>query len=394
MDIIYLNLLKLQQAQNHCATVVVLIRTPEERRHVTDLASFCERLIVVTPRNVDSLLFKVYYRILYSFLSLLRWWPRCTFYGAPPELRREVQRLTAEHRFDLVEIHHSTSAALRDDVGKGPAALYLYDVHFRAKTRLAETKSGLSRLLAQMEVSKFRRFETRALRRFDLLMLGQEQDKTEVQKWVDDWAAVHLMPNVIDTDTVKPAVNGGMSALVAIFVGAMTHHANVDAVINFFNAGWLQVIDRVPGAEWWIVGASPPDKILALDGRMGVRVFADVPDIRPYIAKASVYVAPLRIGSGVKVKIMEALALGKAIVATPVAAEGMGLLPGRDLEVAEIDSFFADAVVRVFNDTTHRMMLEANARKAAIELFSVTAGAQALAVAYARFPDVKEVACR
>jgi len=115
---------------------------------------------------------------------------------------------------------------------------------------------------------------------------------------------------------------------------------------------------------------------------------------RPYIVKTGVHVAPLRIGSDVKVNTMEALALGKAIVATPAADEGIGLLPGRDLEVAELDGFFADAIVRVFNDVTHRMMLEANARKAAVELFSVAASAQALAVAYARFPDVKEVACR
>jgi len=73
---------------------------------------------------------------------------------------------------------------------------------------------------------------------------------------------------------------------------------------------------------------------------------------RPYIVKTAVYVAPLRIGSDVKVKIMEALPLGKAIVATPVADEGMGLLPGRDLEVAVLDGFFADAIVRVFNDAT------------------------------------------
>jgi glycosyltransferase involved in cell wall biosynthesis len=388
MDIIYLNLLKLQ-AQGHTVTVVVLVRTPEERQHLTEFATYCDRLIVVTPRNVDSYLFKAYYRILYSLLSLLWWWPRCTFYGSPPELRREVRQLTTEHCFDLVEIHHSTSAALRDEVSKGATALYLYDVHFRAKARLAETKTGLARLLALMEVSKFHRFETQAFRRFDLLMLGQEEDKVEVLKWVDAGVAVNLMPNVIDTDTVKPTRGDGLGERVAIFVGAMTHQANVDAVTNFFQAAWPQIVERVPGAEWWIVGASPPEEIRALDGQQGVRVFADVPDVRPYISKAAVYVAPLRIGSGVKVKIMEALALGKAIVASPVAAEGMGLTAGMELEVAELDDPFAATVVRLFSDATHRAMLEANAREAAVKLFSVTAGVKTLAAAYDRLPDIQ-----
>jgi glycosyltransferase involved in cell wall biosynthesis len=86
---------------------------------------------------------------------------------------------------------------------------------------------------------------------------------------------------------------------------------------------------------------------------------------------------------------MEALALGKAIVASPVAAEGMGLTAGMELEVAELDDPFAAAVVRLFSDATHRAMLEANAREAAVKLFSVTAGVKTLAAAYDRLPDIQ-----
>jgi glycosyltransferase involved in cell wall biosynthesis len=114
-----------------------------------------------------------------------------------------------------------------------------------------------------------------------------------------------------------------------------------------------------------------------------VKVFADVADVKPYIAEAAIYVAPLRIGSGVKVKIMEAMALGKAIVATAVAAEGMGLVSGRDLEVAELDAPFCDAVVRLFSEPQRRSSLEANARSAAVKLFSVEAGVKTLDAAYA-----------
>jgi glycosyltransferase involved in cell wall biosynthesis len=382
MDIIYLNLLKLQ-SQQHKVTAVVLVRSAEEQKHAHQLAACCDRLVVVTPRNMASNFFKTYYRILYSALSLICWSPRCTFYGAPPNLRREVRRLTSTHNFDLVEIHHSTSAALRVDVRSGRVALYLYDVHFRAKARLAKTKKGLAWLLARMEASKFHRFETRAFSRFDLLMLGQEEDKAEVRKWVKGRAEVALMPNVIDTDVVRPAAGVPAPGRVAVFVGAMTHQANVDAVNHFFKCVWHRIVGRVLGAELWIVGASPPAEIRALHGQCGVKVFADVADVKPYIAEAAIYVAPLRIGSGVKVKIMEAMALGKAIVATAVAAEGMGLVSGRDLEVAELDAPFCDAVVRLFSEPQRRSSLEANARSAAVKLFSVEAGVKTLDAAYA-----------
>ena len=386
MDVIYLNLLKLQ-ATEHKVTIVTLSRSGNEDRHLDDLAAYCDRVVLVKPRNVDSRLYKVWYRILYSLLSVVLWRPRCTFYGAPPELRAAIRGLVADAKFDLVEIHHSTSASLRRDVGRVPCALYLYDLHFRAKERLAATKHGIGKLLARLEASQFRRFETQVLQYFDLLLLGQHQDKAVVDRLAVDSRNVALMPNVIDTDIIVPHNTYQPASKIAVFVGAMTHHANVDAVLHFFRNAWKEIRSRVPDAEWWIVGGSPPPEIRSLHGTQGVTVHADVPDVRPYISAASVYIAPLRIGSGVKVKIMEALSLGKAIVATDIAAEGMGLTPGRDLEVADLDKPFADAVVRLWQDDRHRETLEHNARKAAVDLFGVSAGRCALTRIYAYLVD-------
>ena len=387
MDLIYLNLLKLQ-ATEHKVTVVTLSRSGHEERHLAELAACCDRVVLVKPRNVDNLFFKAWYRILYSALSVLFWRPRCTFYGAPPELRAAIRSLVAAGQFDLVEIHHSTSASLRHDAGRLPCALYLYDLHFRAKERLAATKRGIGRLAARIEASQFRHFEMNALPHYSLLLLGQQQDKAVVDRLTAGRRPVALMPNVIDTDAVFPKNTYAPSSKVAIFVGAMTHQANVDAVLHFYGAVWKQILACTPDAEWWIVGGSPPPEIRALHGKQGVTVHADVPDVRPHIAAATVYIAPLRIGSGVKVKVMEALAMGKAIVATAVAAEGMGLASGRDLEVAELDKPFADAVVRLWDDDRHREALERNARKAAIDLFSVSAGTRAMKETYARLAGI------
>jgi len=385
MDLIYLNLLKLQ-AQNHNVTVVTLCRSNNERGHRDQLVGLCDEVIVVTPAHLNSLAWKIYRRLAYTVLSFLFWRPNCTFYGAPKELSDEIRRLTTENSFDLVEIHHSTSASLRQHVNCGACALYLYDVHFRAKGRLAATKKGLSRLAAKIETSKFHNFETHAIRKFDLLLMGQEQDKVVVENIVGPSVAVALMPNVIDTDEFRPDSKQKNAGRVAIFVGAMTHQPNVDAILYFFEAVWKNIAKRMPGVEWWIVGASPPKEITNLNGHFGVRVFANVPDVRPYFSDSSVYIAPLRIGSGVKVKIIEALALGKAIVATGIASEGMGLVAGRDIEVAELDKPFEEAVVRIFNDEALRVRLEQNGRRAAVELFGVQAGLKTLAEAFSKLP--------
>lgn len=377
MDLIYLNLLKLQ-AHDHDVTVVTLRRSDMDSRHIGELADHCRRLVFVEPRNATSLLSKVWRRLLYSLLSVLEWRPRCTFYGAPRELRQAVRRLLAAERFDLVEIHHSTSASLRDDVGTIPAALYLYDVHYRAKARAAAMKRGFGGFLAWLEVLQFRRFEKRAVARFDALLLGQEEDKAEVVRLARPGALVALMPNVIDTDVVRPASAAPPKPRTAVFVGAMTHQANVDAIMHFHRHVWNDVRARVPDAAWSIVGAHPPPEIVALDGHHGVRVHANVPDVKPYIAEAAVYIAPLRIGSGVKVKVMEALAMGKAIVATGVAAEGMGLQSGENIHVAELDAPFRDAVIRLWTDDAYRLALQRNARDFAVAAFSFAAGRHAL----------------
>jgi polysaccharide biosynthesis protein PslH len=383
MDVIYLNLLRLQ-AQDHRVTVVTLQRTAADQAHAGDLESICHRTVMVSPGHAVRFAVKVWRRLLYSLLSVVRWQPRCTLYGAPPELAREIARLLATETFDLVEIHHSTSASLQDVVRNRPTALYLYDVHYRAKARAAATKRGFGRLVARLGVSQFRRFERRAMGRSRALLLGQEEDRAEVARVAHPGAVVELMPNVIDTDAVRPGADDEIRPRSLVFVGAMTHQPNVDAILTFHRTIWPQLRAGFPDAQWTIVGAAPPPEIVALDGREGVQVHANVPDVRPFIAAAAVYIAPLRIGSGVKVKIMEALAMGKAIVATPVAAEGMGLEPGRDLVVTELGPTFSAAVAGLWQDAGARHALQRHAREAAVARFSVNAGRETLNRIYDR----------
>lgn len=381
MDVVYLNLLKVQAAA-HAVTVVTVCRSAREADGVDELARHCSALHVVTPRNVTSLAHKAYYRLLYSILSVVLWRPRCAFYGAPRELRDLVRRLLAQGHYDVVEVHHSTSATLRDCFPHHPAVLYLYDLHFRARARLAGTRRGIARVAARLQQSMFRHFESRVMRKYDLLLFGQDEDLAAAASLGIPAGRLALMPNVIDTDQSAPSEVESRTENAVVFVGAMTHHANIDAITHFQRVVWPLVRAKVSDAQWWIVGASPTEEIKRLSGCDGIHVFADVPDVRPYIHNASVYIAPLRIGSGVKVKIMEALSLGKAIVATGTAAEGMGLAPDHDLVVADLDQPFADAVASLLADNARRSHLGMNARDAACRLYSFNAGRATLGHAY------------
>ncbi len=150
MDIIYLNLLKLQ-SQHHNVTVLTLGRNGDEESFIGNISAYCKKVYVVKPPNAKSFFRKAFYRAKYSLASWLLWRPMCTFYDTPPELSALVAQLTGSGVFDLVEIHHSPSAQLAGPVRDGAKILYMYDVHFRSRERLASTRRGLGKFLASFE---------------------------------------------------------------------------------------------------------------------------------------------------------------------------------------------------------------------------------------------------
>lgn len=380
MDIVYLNLLK-TQARKHDVTVVSMRRTGTEDDFLAEIAPYVKAAHLAGPR-VRGTGRKIADRLRYGALSPLLWRPKSTFYDTASEMAELVRRVSRSERFDIVEVHHSPSAGLVRHAEGDRKLLYMYDVHYRSAGRLAATRSGLAGLSARIEASKFRSFEPAIVGKFDGVLFGQDEDMREMSPFIRADAIAGLMPNIVDTDTFKPAPGNGRKRAV-VFVGAMSHRANVDAILHF-QATWDRIRARAGDVELWLVGATPPDEVRALDGSRGIRLFADVPDIRPFVEEAAVYVAPLRIGSGVKVKIMEAMAMGKAIVATPVAAEGMGLTSGKDLRICEPDDDFVDAVIDTLQDQAVREALEAQARKTAVKRFGFAHGRAELDKIYSR----------
>jgi sugar transferase (PEP-CTERM/EpsH1 system associated) len=147
-----------------------------------------------------------------------------------------------------------------------------------------------------------------------------------------------------------------------VFVGVMDYPPNVDAVTWFADEVWDRVRSAVPGATFRIVGRSPSPAVEALARRPGVNVTGAVDDVKPFVSAASVVVVPLRVARGIQNKLLEALAAGRATVASPAALAPLGLQPGRDVLRAESPSEWADAVTRLLNDPLERQRLGTGGR--------------------------------
>src|SRR5213078_78928 len=131
-----------------------------------------------------------------------------------------------------------------------------------------------------------------------------------------------------------------------VFFGLMSYMPNIDGATHFIQEIWPRIAEANPQARCRIIGGSPPSSLLALAGPR-VEFTGFVPDLRPHLAEAAAVVVPLRIGGGTRLKIVEAMAMSKAIVSTTLGAEGIEAVPGRDLFIENEPAAFADAVNRL-----------------------------------------------
>lgn len=167
--------------------------------------------------------------------------------------------------------------------------------------------------------------------------------------------------NGVDSDYFSPRVGDGIKSSV-VFTGAMDYWANVDAVVWFMREIWPAVRASAPTATFTIVGSNPTKEICSLDGKEGVAVAGRVKDVRPYLAGAAVVVAPMRIARGVQNKVLEAMAMGKAVVTTPAGLEGIDAKMGTEAITAASPDAFAHEILRLISDDRTAAALGAAAR--------------------------------
>jgi glycosyltransferase involved in cell wall biosynthesis len=185
------------------------------------------------------------------------------------------------------------------------------------------------------------------------------------------------VPTGVDTDYFRPSGTPAR-ATELVFTGSMDWLPNQDAMRYFCRHVLPLVRANEPGARLTIVGRSPTPAVLSLAKEAGVRVTGRVDDVRPYMDDAAVYIVPLRIGGGTRLKIFEAMAMGKAVVSTTVGAEGLPVADGEHLLIADEPQSFADAVVRVIRDRGQRERLGSAARALVLERYDWSAVAGAL----------------
>ena len=285
-----------------------------------------------------------------------------------PALRREVSRLLASGDVDLC-IADFLFAMPNIPATSVPLVFFAHNVeHMILKRFCAVQHRPWLKTLLEVEWRKTRRYEAAACRRAKLTVAVSEQDQAQLEANAPG-ALVRAVPTGVDVGYFKP--NGGSrGAMHMVFTGSMDWHPNEDAILYFIKEMLPAIRREIPDAALTVVGRNPGLRLQEAAREAGVSVTGTVDDVRPYVDAASVYVVPLRIGGGTRLKIFEALAMGKAVVSTTVGAEGLPLVSGEHFLCADEPESFATAVVGLLRDPAMRLSLGEAGRRLTEERYA------------------------
>jgi glycosyltransferase involved in cell wall biosynthesis len=298
-------------------------------------------------------------------------------------LAKRISSLCAARACDLVHLDTIALAPYLEQCGLVPTVLCHHNIESTLMARRAEHESGFAaRRYVAAQSRKLLEFERQQPPRFRLNITVSAHDSATLRTISPNAHAVDI-PNGVDTDYFTPREHDGTPAM--IYTGGMNMFANRDAVEWFLDAIWPRVKAAVPEARFFGVGARPCARLLeaaASDPSIEAPGFVD--DVRPWVARSAVYVVPLRVGGGTRLKMVDAMAQGKAIVATTVGAEGVEGEDGRHFLLRDDPQSFADSIVGLLRDPARRQALGAAARERAVERYSWPMLADRLAGHYAR----------
>ena len=247
--------------------------------------------------------------------------------------------------------------------------LFEHNVEYMIWKRLHDVeRRPWRRALLALEWRKMRRYEARACRRAAVTVAVSEADR-ELLAANAPGADIRAIPTGVDTSYFHP--NGAVeTSATLVFTGSMDWYPNEDAILYFIEAILPRIRREVPGISLAVVGRDPSSRLRAVGAAAGVRVTGTVGDVRPYVAEAAVYVVPLRVGGGTRLKIFEALAMAKAVVATRIGAEGLPIVSGEHFLEADEPADFARAVVALLKDPDRRRALGMAGRRLMEERYS------------------------
>lgn len=360
-EITVLNLLRQLSSRGHEVFLISGLRDAKDRGHLDEIKTFCTVLetIEIPPTKLDFL------------KSFVRWCLRGFTGGLSfrKKIANSVKRFLKKLDFDIIQIEHTEIGEYIERTSGIPIIIDAHDLLLKPVWRKFKLASGVKKIMSYFkykwiqskELSIYKsadKIYTRSLYDKDMLLIHNGELK------------VSVFPPYVRITEFDNAVPQRVSNTI-LFLGAMDRPVNISAVQHFYDKIFPQITHKIPDARFYVVGNNPPRSIKELSERdKHVIVTGFVEDVRSFYLKASVFVAPLMIGGGIIVKILDAMAAGTPVVTTSVGNEGIEAVPDRDILIADGPSQFAEKVVRLLRDENLSQLLSENGKSFVRENFN------------------------
>jgi sugar transferase (PEP-CTERM/EpsH1 system associated) len=321
---------------------------------------YCDDLVRVPFRTQAKRSPAFYGELLRNLTSPL---PYAIWKYRSPAMRRAIEDAARRRETDVMVCDFLAPSINVPDRRPCPAVVFQHNVEATIWERHAQVASNpVTKAYLTEQWRRMRRFERAQCRRFDHVVAVSPRD-AEVFRNEYGVRRVSEIPTGVDTEYFRPAGRVRPEPVDLVFTGSMDWMPNEDAIAYFVEAILPRVREAVPAVTLTVVGRNPSPRVAALGRRdPAVRVTGSVPDVRPYIERAALFVVPLRVAGGTRLKIYEAMAMEKAVVSTSVGAEGLPVRDGEDIVLADTPDTLAVAVIRLLADRTSA---EALGRRAA-----------------------------
>lgn len=280
-----------------------------------------------------------------------------------PWIARKLRQFLNSEPHDVMLCDFLLTAAVIPWDMPGPKVLFTHNIEAQIWQRHYQvSRNPIWKAVAWREYQAMRRLERRYIERAEYILTVSEADRDFFARFADP-AKITVIPTGVDPDYFRPTLEAEQPNTI-VFTGSMDWLANEDGILYFLDEVLPRIRKAVPDVSLCIVGRRPSSRLRERASReKGVHVTGTVADIRPYMARGSVYVVPLLVGGGTRIKIFEAMAMSKPIVSTSIGAEGLPVKHEENIILADQPEEFADQVVRLLGDPERRGALGRAARR-------------------------------
>ncbi len=274
---------------------------------------------------------------------------------------RLIRELSNRHKYDITMTCQLKMAAYLKYSVSGKKVAELTDLLSVYWKRMAEFESiRLKRYLLNLEIAKLVYWEKKIVSNSEMSIFVSPNDAAVIKQMLPD-KRISVLSNGVNLEYFTPLKPSEKPVL--IFYGHLRYPPNKDAIVWFGREIFPRIKDAVPEVELLIVGKEPVPTVTQMAEIPGVSLIGYVNDLRPYLERAALMIVPLRFGAGMRNKILEAMASERAVVSTSLGCEGLEVIPGTHLEVADEPLSFANAIIDLLNDRNRRAFLSENGRR-------------------------------